>query len=229
MRKAGSRVVIGSAVIAALLLLGSTIGIAPGQEATGEISVSVRPAGTIVTDPQPTAGAGEGATDPSAGPSPSASSHTAGVPAPAQGGGGEPGVPAGLPGTVTAHLELPAGDASTPGDLPALLVVRDDRGTAAGWTVLLSSRGEDDPARTPSLVTNHPGTIVRILPAGPVPVRHGEVLVGRTLGALVSPAHVLHALTPGGAGVYTQRLVIHNPGTVAGPAQLFIIQLPSAP
>jgi hypothetical protein len=224
MRKAGSKGEVWSAVIVALLLLGSTIGIAPGQEATGEISVSVRPAGTIETDPAPAAGAVGDTPNPSAG---TTSPHA--TDGPAQGGEGEATAPTGLPGTVTAHLELHSGDASTPGDLPTLLVVSDDRGTAAGWTVLLASPGEDDQAGIPALVANHPGTIVRILPVGPVPVRNGDVLVGRTLDALATPAHVLHAPVSGGAGVYTQQLVIHYPGTPTDPARLFIIQLPSAP
>jgi hypothetical protein len=227
MRKAGNKGGMWSAVIVALLLLGSTIEIAPGQEATGEISVSVRPAGTIETDPVPTAGAGGDTRNPSAGTTPTAPDHATG--APAQGGEGEAVIPASLPGTVTAHLELHSGDASAPGDLPTLLVVRDDRGTAAGSTVLLISPGEDDRAGTLSLVANHPGTIVRILPVGPVPVRHGEVLVGRTLDSLAAPAHVLHAPASGGAGVYTHQLVIRYPGLAAEPGRLFIIQLPSAP
>jgi hypothetical protein len=225
MRKAGSKGEVWGAVIVALLLLGSTIGIAPGQEATGEMSVSVRPAGTIETDPEPTAGSVGDIPGPSDSMTSTAPDHATVATAPAQGGEGDRG----LPGTVTAHLELHAGDASIPGDLPTLLVVRDDRGTAAGWTVLLASPGEDDRAGILSLVANHPGTIVRILPVGPVPVRHGEVIVGRTLDALASPAHVLHAPVSGGAGVYTQQLVIRYPGTATGPARLFIIQLPSAP
>lgn len=224
MRAAGSRGRNWGAMVVALLLLGSTIGITPGQEATGEISVTVRPAGTIVTSPEPTDSAPATAPTPAAGTS-------ATDPAPAQGGAGDAlaNTPASMPGTVTAHLELHAGEPSVPSALPTLLVVRDDRGTAAGWTVVLAATEGSEPV--PALLVNQPGTIVRILPAGPVAIREGEVIVGRTLGVLAAPVRVLHAAPSGGAGLYTQQLVIRYPGLAVdvAPVPLFVIQLPSAP
>ena len=221
MRVAGSRNRSWSALVVALLLLGSTIGVVLGQEAAGEISVTVRPAGTVVTSPDSAQGVAATVTPLATG--------TASSPAPGGVGEAPATTPASLPGTVTAHIELHDGDPSVPTTLPTLLVVRDDRGTASGWTVALSASNGSDPV--PVLLANEPGTIVRILPAGSIPVRNGEVVVGGTLGVLAEPVRVLHAPSTGGAGLYTQQLVIWYPGLpgAGAPAPLFIIQLPCAP
>lgn len=195
------------AAIVALLLLASSFGIALGQESsdTGEMSVGVYPSGEA-PDTAPDAPTGERA---GAGPDPQAQR---------------------LPGTVTAWIWLPDILAGTPAQqqVPTYLIVRDDRGTSAGWSVLLTTSGEGGEWE-PILLANRPETIVRILPPpGTSPMERGSIAVGGTLGRLAASVAILRAPQGEGAGVYVQTLTITWP--IPGRAPGFvIIQLPSAP
>ena len=133
------------------------------------------------------------------------------------------------PSTVSAAIRLPEGRDLLPGTttVPTFVTVADDRGTGAGWDVVLTATGEES-AWTPVFQSNTPSTVSRLLPsAGPL-AAHDAVSVGDAVSSLQQPTTVLHAEQGSGAGVYVQSLTISWPESSDGPG-LVAIQLPSAP
>jgi hypothetical protein len=207
---------LGTALIAWSLLLPSG-GIAPAQEttstSTSTLDVSVIPAGgelTIVSDDEPGSLETLGAV-----PAPSA------IAAP---------MPAALPVTVSASIRLPEAvdvDPAT-GLSSTFITVNDDRGTGAGWSVILGT-SDHGHVWNPVLEGNDPATITRLVPApelGPLP--YDAVSVGGTVSGLSHPMTVLQAGEGQGSGMFVQSLAIEWPLPGEGPG-LVSIQLPSAP
>jgi hypothetical protein len=110
------------------------------------------------------------------------------------------------PGTVSAQVALvePHGASKRTDDAVMTLVVRDDRGTAAGWDVGMASAAPDGYWWVPTLLENRPDTIRRLVPVGG---EVGDIAGGRILGAYENPVPLVIAAPGSGSGVYSQPLV----------------------
>jgi hypothetical protein len=120
------------------------------------------------------------------------------------------------------------GASDRPDDSVATLVVRDDRGTGAGWDVVLASEAPEDEEWLPVVLENRHATIRRLLPLnGQTP---DIVSGGRVLGPFEVPLPLLEALPGNGSGVYQQPLIVAVP-VFDGESQsgFVLIQLPFAP
>lgn len=151
---------------------------------------------------------------------------------------GDPGsvatgtAPVRRPGTVTAFVSA-AERTKYEGidDQTGLtLIVVDDRGTAAGWAVVIGIDVDDVQGWVPDIAENRNETIRRLLPAGrtldgPIDGVDGQ----RTLGPMGPPVPVLGARPGSGNGVYLQQLALIIPGTSGAVPQVFYVVLPFAP
>jgi hypothetical protein len=141
--------------------------------------------------------------------------------------GGSP-QPLARTGTFTAYTA--AND--RPGTaLPSWLtmVVRDERGTAAGWMVVMAA-GPEQSGWTSTLTDNRGDMVTLILP--PADARAGQdfgIEVGRALGSLYRPMPILHAAQGSGAGVYLQLLGGAWPSAGSDGRGTLFIQIPFAP
>lgn len=139
-------------------------------------------------------------------------------------------MPAALPVTVSASIRFPAGQVIDPvsGIASTYITVNDDRGTGAGWSVILGA-SDDGHAWNPVLQGNDPSTITRLVPApelGPLP--YDAVFVGSTMSGLIHPMTVLQAGEGEGSGMFVQALSID--WLLAGETSALIgIEIPSAP
>lgn len=211
-----------SAFLAMLLLLVVSTGMvmAQGSSDTGDMSVTVLPAGSPAPAPgEPPAAPGPPLTTDD--PGPSGVSDAPGMPGEAS---------AGL-GTVSAWVVYhePVSGFPDQGETPTLLIVRDDRGTARGWAVTMSASGPDGTAWMPFLIENAPGTLLRILPAGSLPILDGEVEVGRTLGPLEGAVRILEARPGGGAGLFRQVLGVIYPDADVNQIRIIFVHISSGP
>ena len=199
------RTICASIFIAALLL--ASVGAAQAQDDASddiEISIVVRP-----------------------------SSATPVVPVTPVAPGVTPTPAPGIPGTVSAQLVLFRNDDATKddGDAIVFIVIRDDRGTALGWDIALTSLPVGGAAWTPELLDNKQVTIRRILPGdGRISDQVQGISTGRTLGAFANPLPLLHAVPGSGSGLFLQELRIIFPelGATSLLGTLFV-QIPFAP
>lgn len=133
------------------------------------------------------------------------------------------------PATVSAAIRLPDGVDLEPGSdtVSTFITVRDERGTGAGWGVILTASDEAS-AWDPVLEENAPSTITRLSPVAESATGQDAVSAGGTVSSLRDPMVVLQAEPGSGAGVYVQTLTISWPESGDGPG-LVAVQLPSAP
>jgi hypothetical protein len=222
-----------TAVMAAALMT-SVVGTAWAQDALDEteIEIVVHPSGALPT-PTPTTPAPNPVVPPPApqpGPPPIVVTQTS-VQPPVLGAIQAPVL---LPGTVSAQIALvqPHGATDRLDDTVTTLVVRDDRGTAAGWDVGFASEPPEDVVWQPEMIENRSVTIRRLMPPQDNQSSDQEEGIGggRTLGPYEVPIPVLTAETGSGSGLYQQQLIVVVPilerdddsGTV-------FVQLPFAP
>jgi hypothetical protein len=134
-------------------------------------------------------------------------------------------------GTVSARFALVQANTLTTRDDDAIvtIVVRDERGTAAGWTIALMAAPEIPAEQALALLENRDGTIRRVIPAdGRLSDQVQGITGGHTVGIAAPPIPLLHAALGSGAGVYLQPLIFIIPNG-AIPGAIFTIQLTSAP
>lgn len=133
------------------------------------------------------------------------------------------------PATVSAAIRLPVGLDVVPGSdtVPTFITVQDERGTGAGWDVVLTATDEAN-GWDPVLQENAPSTVTRVLPEAAPPAGHDAVSVGGTTSTLRQSVGVLRAEEGSGAGVYVQTLAITWPDPEGAPG-LVSVQLPAAP
>ena len=116
-------------------------------------------------------------------------------------------------------------------DLVMIIVVRDDRGTAAGRDIASYYEAATDPERTSALIENRDASIRRVLPEdGRLSDQINHLRAGRTLGLLDPMVPLLHASPGSGTGVFLQQVIVVAP-PFAGDAEpgTIIVHLPFAP
>ncbi len=219
-----------TAVMAAALMT-SVVGIAWAQDASDqtEIEIVVHPSGTLPTPTTPAPDPVVPPSDSSPGPPPVVVTLTS-VQPPVLGAIQAPVL---LPGTVSAQIALvqPHGTTDRLDDTVTTLVVRDDRGTAAGWEVGFTSEPPEEVSWQPEVMENPDDTIRRLMPQNDQALDQEDGIGGgRTLGPYEVPIPVLTAETGSGSGLYQQQVSVVVPilerdddsGTV-------FVQLPFAP
>jgi hypothetical protein len=207
------RLIVAVAVIATVLS-GSTA-LAQESSDTTDVEISVLPAtATPVTEP----------------PTPEPATPIPGTPA--LNTPEAPPTQAGI-GTVSARFVLVQENDPTrrSDDAIVTLVVRDDRGTAAGWTISLAVDSGTPSAAGIELLENIDGTIHRVLPNdGRASDQIQGITGGRTVGVIDPPISLLHAQLGSGSGVYLQPLVMILPAQLDNQiVGLLYIQVTSAP
>lgn len=139
----------------------------------------------------------------------------------------------GIPGTVSARIVLIRNNDASSNDDDAIvfIVIRDDRGTAQGWNIALTSLVVGSATWTPELLENKQVTIRRVLPEdGRLSDQVQGISSGHTLGPFANPIPLLHAGQGSGSGLFLQELQIAFPElgstTLLGTAS---VQIPFAP
>jgi len=139
----------------------------------------------------------------------------------------------GIPGTVSAQIVLLRNDDATSGNGDAIvfIVIRDDRGTALGWDIALTSLPVGTALWTPELLDNKQVAIRRVLPEdGRLSDQVQGIATGSTLGPFANPIPLLHAAQGSGSGLFLQELRIVFPElgstSLLGTA---LVQIPFAP
>lgn len=195
-------------VAAALAGAGSTLAQDASDSTDVEIGVLPGTATPVVVPPQPTM---------------TPHTPTAGEPTPA---------PAGMPlGTVSARFVLWQENtlSQREHDVIATMIVRDERGTAAGWTVAVSGDPAISPEQSLALLENLDGTVWRIIPADG---RQSEQVLGiqsgHTVGILVPAIPFLHAALGSGSGVFQQNVIVIVPEHAPALATL-TVQITTSP
>lgn len=136
-------------------------------------------------------------------------------------------------GTVSARISVPdpARFLDDPASSEFLIIVGDDRGTGAGWQVLLWIPPAAPGELVADLIANRTDTIRRLTPAGIGSVPSSdELLTGRVLGSLTErPVVILRAPEHAGAGIYVQQISVAFPESRNDFLGVINLELPIAP
>jgi hypothetical protein len=193
------------------------------------LAVAIAGAGSAIAQDAPDTG---NSTDISISVLPGASTPVVNPPQPpATGSNGSDNSSGGVSGTVSARFVLLQANAQTPrdDDATAIMVVRDDRGTAAGWTIAVQSDPALSPADSLALLENLDGTIWRVIPADG---RQSEQVLGihsgHTVGVLVPALPFLRAELGSGSGVFQQTVLVIVPDSAPTLATL-TVQITTSP
>ena len=196
-------------IAVALLTTGFGLVVAVDDADTGEMSVSILPAGDTQIPPDAESGGNPLVGPPNLAPGPQTQSVA-------------------RPGSVSAYIA--SSDESGAG-IPSTLtiVVVDDRGTAAGWMVVLST-APGNSGWAPALIDNRSSTVSLVLPTKNAQTpRESGIASGQTLGPLQQPMPILLAAPGSGAGLFSQRLGITVPSLPNDAPVTMFVQIPFAP